>query len=136
MVPQDTATATLAFVEDSDEDFAMYRRVFATSGAMDRWADAESALEAFERGDVVLGELSMLVVDLSLPGMDGCQFIARARALPGGDRPTICVLSSSARASDRTRAAEAGADGYLVKPATLAGLRALPEQMAQIAADR
>ncbi len=134
MVPQ--ATALLAFIEDSDEDFVMFRRVFSKCGAIERWADAETALAAFSDGTVDLAELYLLVVDLSLPGMDGCQLIERARALPGGDKPAVCVLSSSARASDRARAIEAGADGYLVKPSDLAGLRALPERMAEIAAAR
>lgn len=128
--------SALAIVEDSDEDFAMFSRVFRSWGTISRWADAESALEAFRSGEAELGTFETLVVDLHLPGMDGCELIEAARALPGGDRPMVCILSSSERPSDIRRAEEAGADGYVIKPNDVAGLRALPERLAQIAAGR
>lgn len=126
----------LAIIEDSDEDFAMFSRVFASYGSIRRWPDAEAALEAFRSGDPELAALTALVVDLHLPGMDGLELIEAARALPGGKGPVVCVLSSSSRPSDIRRAEEVGADGYLVKPNDLAGLRALPAKVAEIAASR
>lgn len=127
---------TLAIVEDSDEDFAMFERVFSEFGQIVRWPDAEAALDAFRDGDPALTDVTALVVDLNLPGMDGCELVQAARALPGGDAPVICMLSSSERPSDMRRAEEVGADGYLVKPDDLAGLRALPGRIAEIAAQR
>lgn len=126
--------APLGIIEDSDEDFAMFSRVFSRCGEIMRWPDAEAALEAFRNGTPDLRGLRAVVVDLNLPGMDGAELIEAARALPGGDVPLFCVLSSSGRPSDRRRAKEAGADGYLVKPNDIAGLRALPTQMAEIEA--
>lgn len=124
-------TAKLGIVEDSDEDFAMFRRVFGSVASIQRWADGESAIRSFEDG-FELSRLTTLIVDLNLPGMDGFELIERVRALPDGDAPTVCVLSSSTRPQDMRRAEEVGADGYLVKPADIAGLRALPAKVAEI----
>lgn len=130
-----TDVARIGIVEDSDEDYALLQRVFKADGSLRRWPDAESALAAFEDGEV-FGELTTLLVDLNLPGIDGFELITRVRALPGGAAPLVCVLSSSGRPTDMRRAEEAGADGYLVKPADVAGLKALPAKIAALAAKR
>lgn len=127
---------TLGIVEDSDTDYAMFERVFAESIPIQRWATAEDALLAFERHTPDVSSLVMFVVDLHLPGMDGAELIGKARKLEGGDRPTICVLSTSVRQTDQDRAKAAGADGYIVKPDDLRGLRDLPLRMAQVSAAR
>lgn len=126
----------IAFIEDSDEDFALLARVFKGHGEIRRWSDAETALQAFRDGETDLHELDTLVVDLHLPGMDGIELIASARALPGGDAPTVCVLSSSQTPVDVGRATTAGADGYLLKPDDVGGLRELPARLAEIAKRR
>lgn len=122
----------LAFVEDSDEDFALFSRVFKNFGELRRWPSAEAALQAFLDDAPELRDLDALVVDLHLPGMDGIELIEWARAQPGGDVPTVCVLSSSQSPTDVGRATRAGADGYLLKPDDVTGLRALPAQLAAI----
>lgn len=124
--------ARLAVVEDSDEDFALLRR--AIGGAPKaRWTSGEDALEDLSNRRV---DVDVIVVDLALPGIDGCEFVRRARAVDGGSAPAICILSGSAQASDMQRAEQAGADGYLVKPRDLRGLRELPARLAEIAAGR
>jgi len=126
----------LAFIEDSDEDFALLSRVFKACGTLRRWPTAEAALDAFRDGNPQLDAVDALVVDLNLPGMDGIELIESARALPGGQVPIVCVLSSSRAPVDVARATRAGADGYLVKPEDVSGLRALPAQLAAIAEQR
>lgn len=126
----------LAFIEDSMEDFRMIARVFRDCGTLVHWTSAEAALEAFETGEVDLAELDALIVDLHLPGIDGVELVRVARDLPGGTAPVICMLTSSTSQGDLERARRAGADGYLVKPQGVAGLRALPAQVAEIAAAR
>ena len=123
----------LAFIEDSDEDFALFQRVFSRCGPLIRWSSGEAALDAIRDGEVELSAIDALLVDLNLPGMDGAQLIESARALPGGTDLLVCVLSSSQSAADIGRATRAGADGYLVKPEDVTGLRALPGQLAAIA---
>lgn len=127
--------ARIGIVEDSDEDYALLQRVFKGHGQISRWPDAETALADFGDG-AIFSEVNMLLVDLNLPGIDGFELIARVRAMPGGEDPLVCVLSSSARPADMRRADAVGADGYIVKPSDVAGLRALPAKIAELAAGR
>jgi DNA-binding response OmpR family regulator/HD-like signal output (HDOD) protein len=56
------------------------------------------------------------LVDLLLPGEDGWRLIEALRALPGGERLHIIVLSALGDNASVARAFAAGADDYLVKP--------------------
>lgn len=127
---------SLAVVEDSDSDYAMFSRVFQAFAPITRWATAEDALESFEGGAILLTEVELLVVDLHLPGIDGVALVERARSMAGGTQPTICVLTTSRRPEDERRAKAAGADAYVVKPDNLSGLRELPERLAAVTAAR
>lgn len=81
-------------------------------------ADGESAIEAAlgERPDAVL-------LDLGLPGMDGCEVARRLRAEPGLEGLLLVALSGWAGPEDRLRTAEAGFDHHLAKPVPLARLQ-------------
>ena len=72
------------------------------------FGDGESALSA-------LGEIpvDVLVLDLTMPGLDGFEVLTRARAA----RPELKVLVLTMHASPEyaARAIEQGADGYLLK---------------------
>ncbi|MDQ8044044.1 MAG: response regulator [Solirubrobacteraceae bacterium] len=125
-----------AVVEDSDEDFALFARAFSPSGDIRRWSSGESALASFGSADPSVNECRVLIIDLHLPGMDGVEFIERARALSGGGLPTICMLSSSTDAADEARAVAAGADAFFTKPDDAQSLLALPARIAAVAAAR
>jgi DNA-binding NtrC family response regulator len=70
-------------------------------------ADGPAALAAARDSDLVL-------TDLSMPGMDGFELLARLRA----ERPKLPVILLTARGSERAavRAMKEGADDYLTKP--------------------
>jgi CheY-like chemotaxis protein len=101
-----------------------------------RWSRGESALAAFMTGEIAPEDLSVLVVDLTLVGMDGYELIERVRSLPQGADIPICVLSGSERVGAAVRAGRAGADRFVVKPRSSAGLRALPAYLDALARDR
>jgi two-component system KDP operon response regulator KdpE len=64
--------------------------------------------------DLLQGEsVDLVLLDLSLPGMDGQEVINRVRAW--SDVP-IVVLSVREQQSEKVRALEAGADDYVTKP--------------------
>ena len=68
---------------------------------------------------VALAELekpSIVLMDLSLPRMDGFEAITLIRANPGIRHIPVIVLTAHAGRADETRAMEVGADLYLTKP--------------------
>jgi DNA-binding response OmpR family regulator len=58
-----------------------------------------------------------MLLDLTMPDLDGLEVLERLRA--AGDDLPVCVLSAREQVSDRVRGLEAGADDYVVKPFAL-----------------
>lgn len=58
----------------------------------------------------------LVVLDLTMPDIDGLEVCARLRANPRKQPMPILVLSARASAADRILGLETGADDYLVKP--------------------
>jgi DNA-binding response OmpR family regulator len=77
--------------------------------AVDRVSSAEMA-EAAMQQEV----FDLLLVDLGLPGMDGFEFVRRARK-SGSSLPVLIVTARDGLA-DRVNALDIGGDDYLVKP--------------------
>ncbi len=74
---------------------------------------ATSGEEAMEKARV--GDYDLFVVDVEMPGMDGFEFVARARLTPAlADIPSILVTSRNSP-QDKKRGEEAGAMAYVVK---------------------
>jgi phosphoribosyl 1,2-cyclic phosphodiesterase len=71
----------------------------------------EEALEAIPKDppDCVL-------LDILMPGIDGLEVCSRLKATPGLEGMKIVMCTSKSFEFDRRRAAELGADGYIVKP--------------------
>src|SRR5450830_396569 len=59
-------------------------------------------------------QISMLVLDIGLPGIDGFEVVRRLRAR--GNAIPVLLLTARDAVSDRVRGLEIGADDYLVKP--------------------
>jgi DNA-binding response OmpR family regulator len=64
-----------------------------------------------------------VVLDLGLPGIDGCQVARELRRRPGGDAPLIVVVTGAQGEESQLRAREAGCDHYLTKPVDIPALR-------------
>jgi two-component system, OmpR family, copper resistance phosphate regulon response regulator CusR len=60
-----------------------------------------------------LGEYSLVVLDIMLPGVDGFGVL---KALREKHRTPVLMLTARDRVEDRVKGLEAGADDYLVKP--------------------
>jgi DNA-binding NarL/FixJ family response regulator len=78
-------------------------------------ADGAAALEALQAGPV-----DVLVLDLSMPGVDGFEVLRRARAEKPGLK--VLVLTMHADAEYVARAVQDGADGYLLKDSAVQDL--------------
>jgi CheY-like chemotaxis protein len=83
-------------------------------------ADGPAALEA---ADAFLPEVVLL--DLGLPGMDGCELARRLLRRPHLGRPRLVAVTGYSRDSDIARAREAGFDLLLAKPVDPERLRLL-----------
>ena len=59
----------------------------------------------------------LVLVDLRMPGLDGCQVMREARDLPGVEPETLFVCFSATRdEADRRRCLDAGFDYFVSKP--------------------
>ncbi len=105
-------------VEDGMTTRLYYRSVFEAAGfAVD---EAANGLEGLERA--LLDRFDLMIVDVNMPKMDGYAMIARLRGDTAMQAVPIVTISTEAEGRDADRAYEAGADLYLVKPATPAQL--------------
>ena len=73
--------------------------------------DPENGLKLFDALPI-----EGIIVDLSMPGMTGYDFIKQIRDQKGDKIVPIIVLSGTESSQERVRCLELGADDYLVKP--------------------
>ena len=92
---------------------------------------ARDGAEALEQAGALRPDLVLL--DVGMPRMDGCECARRIRAEPWGADPTLVALTGWGQDEDRRRTREAGFDFHLVKPA---GRQALQEVFASLQARR
>ena len=110
----------ILYVEDNDDNIYMLRNrltragftvVVATDGAQG------VAMAANEQPDLIL-------MDLSLPVLDGWEATRRIKAAPQTSRIPIIALSAHAMAGDAEKALAAGCDDFDTKPVELQRLLA------------
>ncbi|MGV9007663.1 MAG: response regulator [Brevundimonas sp.] len=103
---------TCLIVDDSRIIRKVARRIVEGLGfEVDEAADGSEAL-TFCNGimpDVIL-------LDWSMPVMDGLTFLRRLRAMAGGIAPKVLFCTIETRASRIAEALAAGADDYVMKP--------------------
>ena len=61
-------------------------------------------------------KFDIILTDINMQGMDGYEFIRRARQNPDYDAVPIIIISTEARDPDKQQGFDAGANLYLVKP--------------------
>jgi len=81
---------------------------------------AGDGTEALDR--LALAPVDAVVLDVSMPGIDGLEVCRRLRA--AGDRTPVLMLTARDAIDDRVEGLDAGADDYLVKPFALRELQA------------
>ena len=64
-------------------------------------------------------EFGLAILDIGLPGMDGYDFLRRARQLPAAARIPALALTGYGQDSDIRRAHDAGYAGHFVKPVNI-----------------
>jgi CheY-like chemotaxis protein len=71
----------------------------------------------------------LMLVDLAMPGMDGCSLVTRFRQLPAFARTTIVAITGHTDAGHKSLAMKAGFDAVLFKPVGLTEISALLESI-------
>jgi CheY-like chemotaxis protein len=112
--------ARLLLVEDNELNRDMLcRRLRRRGHEVLLAADGQQGL------DLALAERPALVLlDMSLPGLDGWEAARRLKAAPETRATPILALTAHAMAGDRERALAAGCDDYDTKPVDLPRLLA------------
>jgi len=112
--------ATILAVDDSVVMQELIKRVLAADY---RVLVSDSAVEALS----VLGreKVALLLLDVSMPGIDGLEFCRTVRKLPQFEALPIIMLTARDRAFDKVQGRLAGASEYLTKPFDATQLRQL-----------
>jgi len=116
--------ATLLLVEDNVDNRDMLARRLMRKGYDVRLA--ANGLEGVEQAQAIHPDL--ILMDLSMPVLDGWEAIRRIRAAPGLRAIPIIALTGHAMKDDRDRALAAGADEYMAKPLDFTSLLNIIQQ--------
>ena len=104
--------ATVLLVEDTEDNRQMMRRLLELSGY--RVVEAINGIEAVELANQIRPQI--ILMDLSLPFIDGLAATRRIRSLPGLSKVPIVAVSAHDTADFHSEALDAGCNAYLTKP--------------------
>jgi two-component system, cell cycle response regulator DivK len=107
-----SAAPLILVVDDFLDNRQMYAEYLAFSGL--RVEEAENGHEALEKAFAMLPDL--IVMDLSLPGIDGWEATRRLKADPRTKRIPVIALTGHALAGHSKGAMDAGCDAFITKP--------------------
>jgi CheY-like chemotaxis protein len=104
--------AKILIVEDNDMNLDMLSRRLARRGY-----DLVTAVNGEQAVALAQSELpGLILMDLSLPVMDGWEATRRIKAMPNTRSIPIIAFTAHAMAGDQQKAMQAGADDYDTKP--------------------
>jgi two-component system chemotaxis response regulator CheY len=101
------------------DDFATMRRIIKNLlgelgfNNLDEADDGKTALPILQTGKV-----DFLVTDWNMPGMTGLELVKAVRSSPKLRHTPILMVTAEAKKSQIVEAAQAGINGYVVKPFT------------------
>jgi two-component system, chemotaxis family, chemotaxis protein CheY len=101
------------------DDFSTMRRIVRNLLKEIGYANADEA----EDGVIALqklkaGKYDFVISDINMPNMNGFELLRAMRAEPELKTIPVLVVSAEAKKEDIVNAAQAGANGYIVKPFT------------------
>ena len=108
-----TAGATILLVDDSDAVLEHLSGEFLKRGY--RPVTARDGVEAqallAQHSDV-----SLAIVDLHMPNMNGQELLEHVRAIPGLEKLPVVILTTDRKPANLDRAVMSGATGWVLKP--------------------
>jgi two-component system cell cycle response regulator DivK len=102
----------ILYVEDNLDNRILVRRVLEADGyTVDEAKNAAEALEYLNKKSP-----SLILMDISMPDIDGYTLTGKIRAMPNFKKIPIVAMTANVMRGDRERSLEAGCDGYIQKP--------------------
>lgn len=106
------AEATILVVENEENNRCLMEQILGFAGY--RYLSATNGLEAL---DVLDRErIDLVLIDLSMPVLDGYRTTEIIRRRPGGATLPIVAVTAHAMSEDRALALQSGCTDYLAKP--------------------
>lgn len=108
---------SILLIEDHADSRLLVKKVLAAENYhVDAVANGASALDLISSGL----RPDLILLDLSMPGMDGEEFLTKLRAQPGGDSIKVILMSGWDDLAARSKTL--GAAGWIRKPIDIYGL--------------
>lgn len=117
----------ILYVEDNEDNIFMLKNRLTRAGhtvVVAKDGAQGVAMASSERPDMIL-------MDLSLPVLDGWQATSQIKAAPDTKHIPVIALTANAMAGDREKALAAGCDDYDTKPIELPRLLAKIKDLAE-----
>ncbi len=122
----------ILLIEDSRADAKIIERALREGDVSHRLTvipDGKHALDFLYKlrddGATLDREPDLILLDLNLPGMDGCQVLTQIKSDPILRMIPVVILTTSEREEDIVQTYQAGANTYITKPDEYARYREL-----------
>lgn len=102
---------TIMLVEDNPDNRLLVQALLSDDFLLTVYESGVDALDALE-----MHRPDLLLLDISLPGMDGLEVIRKIRKNPALEGLPVVALTAHAMVGDRERFLDQGFDGYVAKP--------------------
>ena len=102
----------ILIVDDAATVRMYHRAILESAGYL--VDEAVNGIEALEKA--LSNVYDLYLVDVNMPKMDGYAFLRELRANAELEQPPAVMISTEAELVDRTKAYEAGANFYMLKP--------------------
>lgn len=106
-------------VDDNDDSAELLAELLGRAGDLEV-TTASSGAQALQLAAAILPHV--VVLDLGLPDMDGCDVVAKLKATPGLRDARYIALTGRSSQEDLERSQAAGFDHHFVKPPDLQAL--------------
>jgi CheY-like chemotaxis protein len=128
---------TILYVEDEETDVMLLQHVFTRVGITNLLKTVKDgkAAKDYLAGNAPYADRQehplpgLLLLDLNLPYWSGIEVLGWLRGQPRLKWLPVVIFTSSRRPDDVVKAYEAGANGYLVKPNSLADLTTMVQSL-------
>lgn len=101
----------IALIEDNEDNRLLLQVMLGETYALAEYPTGPAGLAGIRAR-----RPNLLLLDISLPGMDGLEVLAELRADPALASLPVIALTAHAMAGDRERLLAAGFDEYISKP--------------------